>query len=89
MINNSFVYSCFKDDTFIGVLCYFLKDNKRFVCAFGNRKHHLENLEILKESLTWFSSDIYAETSQRLVRLLLLKSGFKKINDNTFIYERR
>jgi hypothetical protein len=72
----------------IGCIYYYEKDNKLFVNAFANRKHHRLNLECLKETFKWFDGDIYATTKHKTAILCLYRCGFKKINDNTFVYRR-
>ena len=66
------------DNTLIGCIYYFYKNDKLFVNAFADRKHHLLNLDCFKKSLQWFDCDIYAEGLHKTSRLCLLKSGFKR-----------
>lgn len=88
VIDGTFFYSFFDDDRFLGCIYFYDKLGKRYIASFGTRHHHKENIECLKLSLTWFNSDIYAITYEKTAKLCLLRAGFKKIDDNTFIYER-
>lgn len=88
IVNNSFFYSFFNDDLFIGCIYFYEKNNKLYINAYADRYTHLINLECLKKSLTWFNCNIYAETTHKTAILCLLKCGFKKYNNNTYIYER-
>ena len=64
------------------------EDNKLYVNAFAKRKYFFEKLEVLKKSLHWFSSDIYAQAQNRASAYCLLKCGFKRLEGNLFIFKR-
>ena len=66
----------------------FEKNNKLYLNGFGGRKHHQKNIECLKMVLNWFNCDIYAESVQKPAILCLLRCGFKRIDNNLFIYRR-
>lgn len=90
VINRTQFFSFYITSTneLIGCIYYYEKENKLFVNAFANRKHHRLNLECLKETFKWFDSDIYATSKHKTAILCLYRCGFKKINDNTFVYRR-
>ena len=72
----------------IGAIYYFMDKGKLFLNAFSNRKMFSENIKSLLMSLTWFSCDIYAEAQNRASALCLLRCGFKRIEDNLFVYKK-
>lgn len=88
IVKNTFFYSFYDDDKFLGCIYYFEKEGNLYVNAYASRHHHLENVECLKMSLDWFNCDIYAETTHKTAILCLLKCGFKRITENKFIYRR-
>lgn len=88
IVKNTFFYSFFDDDTYIGCIYYYYQKNKLFVNAYANRHLHKQTIECFKMSLDWFNCDIYARTQHKTAILCLLKSGFKKISDNLYKYER-
>ena len=88
IIERTFFYSFFDDDRFLGCIYFYDRLGKRYIASFSTRHHHKENMECLKLSLTWFNSDIYAITYEKTAKLCLLRAGFKKIDNTTFIYER-
>ena len=73
----------------IGCIYFYHRGKKLYVNAFSNRGHHELNLECFRKSLTWFDCDIYADGLHKTSRLCLLKSGFKRVKDNLFIYRRK
>jgi len=81
-------FSYYKQDEYLGFIYFFYEDGKLFICSASVPKRYQDTYKCLLESLTYYSCDIYANTSQRHVKLILLRAGFKKINDNLFIYER-
>lgn len=86
IINNTFFYMFLDNDTFTGVLYFFLdEENKMYVNGFGKRKYFLHHLECVKLALNWFKCDIYAEAQNRASALCLLKCGFKRKNKNIFV----
>ena len=88
IVKNTFFYSFFDDDKYIGCIYYYYKDDKLFVNAFANRHTHNTNIICLKKSFDWFNCDIYAETTHKTAILCLLRTGFKKISTNLYKYER-
>lgn len=88
IVDNTFFYSFFDDDKFIGCIYYYEKDGKLFVNAFADRHTHNINLFCLKKSFEWFNCDIYAETVHKTAILCLYKCGFKKVDNNLYKYER-
>ena len=87
--DNTLFYCFLKDKTLFGAIYYFLdEDNKLYVNAFAKIKYFFEKLEVLKKSLHWFSSDIYAQAQNRASAYCLLKCGFKRLEGNLFIFKR-
>ncbi len=88
IVKNTFFYSFFDDDNFLGCIYYYEKDDKMYVNAYAGRHHHIQNITCLKLSLEWFNCDIYAETTHKTAIFCLYKCGFKRINEDLFIYRR-
>ncbi len=88
LLKDSHFYCFYSAKKFIGCIYFYEKNKKLFVNAFSNRKTHLENLQCLEMSLQFYNCDVYAESSEKSAIYSLLKSGFKKINENTYKYER-
>jgi len=88
LMQETFFYSFFDNQKFLGCIYFYEEDNKLYVNAFANRHTHLQNLKCFKMSLDWFNCDIYARSKHKTAILCLLKSGFKRIDNNLFIYER-
>lgn len=88
IIHNTLFY-CFigSDGALTGAIYFFLEDGKLFLNAFAGRKHLDENIECVKLSTTWFNCDIYAEAQNRASALCLLRSGFKRLKGQLFIYK--
>lgn len=84
IVKNTFFYSFFDDEKFLGCIYYYYKNNRLYFNGFSDRHTHLQNLECLKMSFDWFNCDIYAETPHKTAILCLLKCGFKKISENTY-----
>ena len=82
------LFYCFIDDgTLIGAIYFFQDEGKLYLNAYAGRKHLDKNIECVKLSTTWFNCDIYAEAQNRASALCLLRSGFKRVKDNLFVYE--
>ena len=88
IVQNTFFYSFFDDDNFLGCIYYFENNGKLYVNAYASRYHHLKNIECLKLSMSWFNCDIFAKTTHKTAILCLYKCGFKKLSDNLYIYRR-
>lgn len=88
IVENTFFYSFFNDDEFIGCIYFYYRDDKLFVNAFAHRGRHKLNLECLKMTFDWFNCDIYAESVQKPAILCLYRCGFKKIGENLYIKEK-
>ena len=88
VVKNTFYYSFYNDETLIGAIYCFYRDDKLFLNAFATRHHHNENIECFKKVLSWFNCDMYAESNKKTAIYCLLKCGFKKLKDNIFIYRR-
>ena len=86
--NNTLFYLFEANGKLIGAIYYFLdEDGKLFLNGFAKRKMHELCLECLKMSLNWFKGSIYAEAQNRASALCLLKSGFKRIDKNIFVFK--
>lgn len=91
VINNSMFYAFHIALTgeLIGCIYYYKKGKRTYVNAFANRGHHRLNLECFKKSLEWFTTNIYAEATEKTSRMCVLRCGFERIKDNLFVYRRR
>lgn len=89
IVKNTFFYSFFVDDKFIGCIYYFEKDGKLYMSGFSTPGNHLNNVECVKKSFEWFNCDIYAETEHKTAIFCLYRCGFKKVSKNLYKYERR
>lgn len=84
---NTFFYLFEEDGNLIGGIYYFINDDgKLYFNAFANRKMHSLCLKCLKRSLNWFRGSIYAEAQNRASALCLLRCGFERLKDKTFVY---
>ncbi len=88
IVKNTFFYSFFDDDIFVGCIYCYYENDKLFLNGFANRHLHKQTLECLKMSLDWFNCDIYAKSKNKTSILCLLRCGFKKVSDNLYKYER-
>lgn len=89
LVRNTLFYSFYDDEKFLGCIYYYLKNGRVYVNAYAGRHTHLQNIECLKMSLGWFTTDIYAYSIQKPAIYCLLKCGFKKVSENTYKYERK
>lgn len=89
VIQNSHFFSFYSDNKLIGCICFYEKNDKLFLNGFSNRKMHQANLVCLKKALDFYNCDVYAECKEKPAILCLLKTGFKKIKDNLYKYERK
>ena len=89
LINYSHFFSFYDGEKFIGCIYFYKKDGKTFVNAFAGRKTHKSNIECLKKALNFYKCDIYANSTQKTAILCLLRAGFKKTDNNLYIYKRR
>jgi len=81
-------FSFYDGDEYLGFIYFFYKDDKLYVATASVPKRYKKTLECFKQALTYYDCDIYAQTTQRHVKLAALKVGFKKISDNLYKYER-
>lgn len=84
--DNTLFYLFLFDNKPVGAIYYFLDNGKLFLNGFSIRKNFEVNLECLRRSTQWFTSDIYAEAKNRASALCLLRCGFKRIHDNLFVF---
>lgn len=91
VIKNSDFYSFYdwNKAELIGCIYYYMIGKRLLVSAFANRGHHELNLACFKESLKWYSSDIYAKALHRTSRMCVRRCGFDKLKGNLFIYRRK
>lgn len=86
---NSTMYIAFtENDKLLGGIYFYNKDSKIFVNAFANRKTYNSNVNCIKWALNGFEEPVYAKTIHRHVKILLLKLGFEKVEENLYKYER-
>lgn len=88
VVKDTFFYSFYDDAEFLGCIYCFIRDDELFLNGFGTRGHHDKNIECMKMTVSWFNCDIYAESIRKPAILCLLKTGFKKLKDNIYIYRR-
>ena len=87
IIKHTFFYLFETGGNLIGALYFFTdEDGKLFVNGFAKRKKHNLCLECLKQSLTWFKGNVYAEAQNRASALCLLRCGFKRSEKNLFVF---
>lgn len=86
IIQNTFFYSFYDGKNLVGCIYLYRKRKKLYMNGFANRKYHQFNIDAVKKIFKWFCCDIYAKSHQKSAIFLLLKCGFQKISDNTFVY---
>ena len=85
--NNTLFYGFADEEGLIGGIYFFKDSDKLFMNGFAGRKHFDKNIECVKLSLSWFNCDIYAEAQNKASALCLLRSGFKRVKGNLFVYK--
>ena len=85
--DNTLFYAFLENDILFGAIYFFIENDNLFLNAFSKRKCHDQNKKALNLSLSWFSCDIYAEAQNRASAFTLLRCGFKRVNDNLFVYK--
>lgn len=88
IVRNTYFYSFYNNNEFLGCIYCYYKDEKLFLNGFAGRHHHKENMESMKLVLSWFNCDIYAESIRKTAIYCLIELGFKKIGKNLYKYER-
>jgi len=89
VIKETLFYLFLDDEKLIGGIYYFLdEENKLFLNGFANRKMHELCLKCLKLSLNWFVGYIYAQAQNRASALCLLRCGFKRDENNVFVFKK-
>ena len=86
--DNTLFYMFLVDNKPVGAIYYFLDNGKLFLNAYAIRKNFEANIKCLRLSTSWFNCNIYAEAQNRASALCLLRSGFKRLKDNIFIFYR-
>lgn len=88
IVANTHFFSFYNDGDFLGCIYVYDKCGKLYLNAFASRHHHKENIESMKMVLSWYTCDIYAESTRKTAIYCLLELGFKKIGQNLYKYER-
>ena len=84
---NTFFFLFETEGKLIGGIYYFTNpEGKLFLNGFAKRKMHELCLECLKMSLNWFRGRVYAEAQNKASALCLLRSGFKREKDKSFVF---
>ncbi len=86
--DNTFFYMFVFNGNLVGGIYYYEKNGKLFLNGFANRKMFRINVECLKLSATWFSSNIYAESMNKASAICLLRAGFKRLDGNLFMLKK-
>lgn len=84
--DNTLFYSFVNKKKLIGAIYFFKEKDKLFLNAFSKRKTFNLNIKCLKMSLSWFNCPIYAEAQNRASAFCLLRCGFRRIENNLFVY---
>lgn len=84
-LSSSHFFSFYEESNLIGCMCFYEKDDKLFFNGFSKRKTHLLNLECIEKALSFYNTDIYAESKERPAIFCLLKAGFKKVSKNLYM----
>lgn len=89
LMKTSFFLS-FKDDNgYFGSIYFFPDANGNiYMNGFSKRKKHLQNIVCVKSALKIINKDVFSVAKHKTSAFILLKSGFKRINDNLFKHER-
>ena len=88
IVKNRFFYSFFDEDIFIGFMYFYYENNKLIFNGFANRHLHKQTVQCVKMTFDWFDCDIWAKSKNKPAILCLLRSGFKKVSENLYKYER-
>lgn len=83
---NTLFYGFIHNGAVLGAIYFFMDDGRLFLNAYSIRKKHYLNLLSLRLSLSWFIPPIYAEAQNRASAFCLLKTGFKRVRNNLFVY---
>lgn len=86
--DNTLFYMFLDDNDLIGAIYYFMDDDKLFLNGFAYRKKHVLTCACLSLSLSWFTTNIYAEAQNRASALCLLRCGFERIEGKLFVYRK-
>lgn len=86
--DNTLFYMFLNDDDLIGAIYYFMDNGKLFFNGFAFRKKGLLTRECLRNSLSWYNCDVYAEAQNRASAFSLLRCGFERVEGKLFVYKR-
>jgi len=85
----SLPHFCFYDEKTEELLgCIYLEMDNGLLCLSGFSKH--KQMDKVIEAITWVSNfmhldNLYSHTNKKCAKIVLLKCGFKKINDELFL----
>lgn len=87
IVNNPYLF-CFYNET-TGILEGYIsitadKEQNLFLSGAAIRKNMRENINAINMVCDFFPCDMYSETDKKEAVLILLKAGFKKIDNNTY-----
>ena len=90
VIKNSDFYSFYDSDnkTLVGCIYYYMIGKRLLVNVFATRGHAELNLACFKESLKWYTTDVYAKALHLTTKIGLHKCGFKRLKGNLYKYRR-
>ena len=78
---------CFYDDKKL-LGCIYLEEDEGLLCLSGFSRP--KQIDKVIEAIKWVSNfmhldDLYSHTNKKCAKIVLLKSGFKRINDELFM----
>ena len=85
---NEYCFCFYSKDTGKLLGCIYLEDDKGRVClsGFSVRKNHRVVIKAIKFISSLFHEDnLYALTNKKSAIMVLLRCGFKKIDDETYL----
>lgn len=90
VLRNSDFYSFydFRKSELLGCIYYYTLGKRLMVNAFATRGHHEVNLDCFRDSLKWYTCDVYAKALHRTSKMCLHRCGFKRLKGNLYKYRR-
>ena len=85
----SLPHFCFYDEKTKELLgCIYLEMDEGLLCLSGFSKH--KQMDKVIEAINWVSNfmhldNLYSHTNKKCAKIVLLKCGFKKVNDELFM----
>ena len=86
VLSDSLFFSFCDNEGLIGCIYFYPKFDKVFCNGFARRKSHKKILKCFDFAMKCFDCDIYAFSENKPAIFLLLKYGFKKIEENLFYF---